>query len=465
MNIKTMLAAALCALAALPALAAPISEEEAREIAVEAYLYSYPLVTMELTRRQVTNVASTGVKAGRGPANSLIHMRAYPDGSFRDVVRPNFDTLYSFIWLDLRREPMVISIPDNKERYYLMPLLDMWTEVFASPGSRTTGHGPHTFVVVAPGWGGKLPANMERIESPTPVALMAGRTQTNGVADYAAVHAFQDGMRIAPLSQWGKPQAPVTNKSIDASVDMKTPPKVQANALPASAFFKLAADLMRQHAPHGGDQPILARMKRLGIEPGRPFELKAQDPMVQRALEAAVPQGQKMMGAKLGRLAQRINGWIMPTENLGNFGNSYLTRAAIAVVGLGANAPEDSMYAFAFADADNKPLNGEARYAITFAKGELPPARAFWSVTLYDNQSFPVPNPQQRYAIGSADAPKANEDGSVTLYVQTASPGADKESNWLPAPPGPFNLTLRAYYPKQSMLSGEWQMPAVRKAD
>lgn len=472
MNIRTSLAACgalALAMLALPALAAPapMLEHEVREIAVEAYLYTYPLVTMELTRRQVTNVAAAGQAPGRGPMNTLVHLRAYPPGSYRDVVRPNFDTLYSLAWIDVKREPMIVSIPDNKGRYYLVPMLDMWTEVFASPGSRTSGHGARHIALVAQGWRGKLPAGVERIEAPTTTVLMPGRTLTMGAADYPAVHAFQDGMRVTPLSRWGKRQGVIANPALDPGIDMKTPPKVQVNALPAGQFFRLAADLMRQYPAHVTDHPVLARLKRIGIEAGKPFDLATQDPMVQRALEQAVGQAQKMMAAQPLRLAPAIKGWVMPTENIGNFGNSYLTRAAIAMAGLGANPPEDSVYAFAYVDGDGKPLNAAARYTITFGKDGMPPVRAFWSVTLYDSAGFPVENALQRHAIGDKDALKPNGDGTTTLYVQAGSPGPELESNWLPAPgQGPFNLILRAYYPSQAILSGQWQMPpVVRKAD
>jgi hypothetical protein len=450
---------------ALGAHADPISEQEAYEIGVEAYVYAYPLVTMELTRRQVTNVPRTGLVQGRGPMNSLIHVREYPDGAYRDVVRPNFDTLYSFAWLDLEREPMIISVPDNQGRYYLMPLLDMWTDAFAAPGSRTTGDGARTFAVVAPGWHGKLPAGVERIDAPTPIVLLAGRTQTNGSSDYDAVHTFQDGMRVTPLSRWGKPPLTPVDGPVDASVDMKTPPMKQVNNLTAADFYRSAARLMGQYAPHPTDYSILERMKRIGLEPGKPFELAQADPVVRRALERAAPDGLKLLMAKLGRLAPRNNGWMMPTENIGVYGNDYLMRAAIALVGLGANPPEDAVYAIAYTDTEGKPLNGATPYAIRFSKGELPPARAFWSVTAYDRDGFPIPNPQQRYALGDRDKLKYDADGSLTLYFQAGSPGAALESNWLPVPAGPFNLILRAYSPQPAVLTGAWLPPGVRKVE
>lgn len=463
--LRSVAAAAGMAVVATAAQAGPVSEQEAYEIGVAAYVYTYPLVTMETMRKQVTNVAGSGQVRGRAPMNELAHIRTYPPGEYRDIVRPNFDTLYSFAWVDLAHEPVIVSTPDNRGRYFLMPLMDMWTDVFAAPGSRTTGDGPHSFALVAPGWRGKLPAGVERIDAPTPVVMVVGRTQTNGEADYAAVHVFQDGMRMTPLSQWGKPREAPAAAIIDPAVDTTTPPKRQVDAMPPAHFFALAAALMGRHAPHVTDQAILARMKRIGLEPGKPFELAKASPEVQRALLRAAPDGMKLMAGKVARLAPRVNGWMVSPENIGVYGNSYLTRAAVALTGLAANPPEDSMYAISYMDIDGKPLNGKAAYTLRFSKEELPAVRAFWSVTAYDSEAFPVLNPLKRYALGDRDQLQYGADGSLTLYIQAGSPGAALESNWLPVPAAPFNLTLRAYHPQAGMLNGSWQPPGVRKVD
>ena len=443
------------------AFASPVSEQEAYEIGVEAYLYAYPLVTMEVTRKQVTNVPRSGLALGRGPMNVLTHWRSYPDSNYRDIVRPNFDTLYSMAWLDLSREPLILTLPASPNRYYLAPLLDMWTDVFAAPGSRTTGNDAHSFALTAPGWKGKLPPGVERIAAPSPVIMMGGRTQTNGVADYSAVQAFQDGMQVTPLSRWGKPQQAPMAAAVDSAIDMKTPPMKQVNALPAAAFFRMAAQLMGRYGTHSTDQSVLARMQRIGLQPGKPFDLEHADPALRHGLERAVPDALKLMFAKLPRLAPRVNGWMMATENFGVYGNSYLTRATVALIGLGANPPEDSVYALSNTDAAGKPLNGKSAYAIHFNKDEIPPARAFWSLTVYDRDGFPVANPIGRYALGDRDALKYDADGSLTLYLQSNSPGPELESNWLPTGGDAFNLTMRIYYPKAAVLAGAWQPPGV----
>lgn len=440
--------------------ASPIAEEQAYEIGVEAYTYLYPLVLMDVTRRQAANV-EPGKTLGRAPMNAFAHFRAFPPAEFRDVVRPNFDTLYSTAWLDLTKEPVVVSAPDTQGRYYMLPMLDMWTDVFAVPGKRTTGTGAGRFAVVPPGWRGTLPEDVQRIDAPTPFVWIIGRTQTNGEKDYAAVNRVQDGYTITPLSQLGKAPQPVKAK-IDPTVDMKTPPMTQVSSMSAGKFFSYAAELLKVNPPHITDQPMVARMRRIGIDVGKSFDLGKADAAVQRGLERAAPDALKAMQAKFPTLARVVNGWQMITD-LGVYGNNYLKRAAIALFGLGANLPEDAIYPVNIGDSDGKPLTGANQYALRFAKSEIPPVTAFWSVTLYDQDGFPTANDLKRNAIGDRDALKFNPDGSLDVYIQHVSPGAEKESNWLPAPSGNFNLLLRLYAPKASMVDGSWVPPAVKR--
>ena len=447
-----------------PAIAAnrPVSEQEAFEIGVEAYQYFYPLISMDITRRVTTNVEA-GVKPGLGPMNAFHHFRAYPTAEFREVVRPNFDTLYSVAWLDLTNEPMIVSAPDTQARYYLLPMLDMWSDVFASPGKRTSGTGAAHWAVVPKGWEGSLPASVDRIDAPTPYVWIIGRTQTNGPKDYEAVHAVQDGYAVTPLSQWGQKARPVAFTP-DPTVDMKTPPLTQINTMPADKYFSYGATLMAMHAPHATDWSILARLKRLGIEPGRGFDFAKATPAVKAGLDRAVAAGLQGMKDKTPTLAKVVNGWQMNTDTMGVYGNFYLKRAIVAMVGLGANQPEDAVYPLCVADAEGQPLTGENDYVLHFAKNELPPVGAFWSVTMYDAEGFQVANPLHRFAIGDRDALKYNADGSLDLYIQSRSPGVEKESNWLPSPAtGVLGVTMRLYAPKPQVLDGRWAPPAVTR--
>jgi hypothetical protein len=337
----------------------------------------------------------------------------------------------------------------------------MWTDVFAVPGKRTSGTKPGNFAVVPPGWSGALPEGIERINAPTPYVWIIGRTQTNGPKDYDTVHKIQDGYRITPLSQWGK-QPSATRAEIDSTVDMKTPPLVQVNSMPAGKYFSYAAELMKVNPPHITDWSTIARLKRLGLEPGKSFDFAKADPVVQNALEQATTEGLKVMKEKLPTLARVVNGWQMNTDTMGVYGDYYLKRAIVALVGLGANQPADAIYPLNVTDADGRPVDGSNKYVLHFSKEQLPPVDAFWSLTMYDSQGFPGANSLNRFAIGDRDDLKYNDDGSLDLYIQHESPGMDKESNWLPAPTGPLGLTLRLYAPKAQALDGRWVPPPVK---
>ena len=448
-----------------PALAAPaqaIREDEAHALAVNAYLYFYPLVTMDITRLQLTN-QQPGPGSLGGPMNHFANIEAFPTADMRVVVRPNFDTLYSSGWLDLTKEPVVVSAPDTGGRYYLLPMLDMWTDVFASPGWRTTGTAAGNFLVTPPGWSGSVPTDFTGISAPTPYVWIIGRTKTDGPADYDTVHKIQAGYKITPLSQWGKEPVEPEFKP-DPSVDMKTPPKIQVDTMPAAKYFAYAAELLKLQPPHVTDQPIIAQLKRAGFEVGKSFDLDKADPAVKQAFESAPQDAQKLMAWKMPTLSRVANGWGMNTDTMGVYGNYYLKRALVAQLGLGANLPEDAIYPLNLVDFDGHPLDGANDYSIHFDKGEIPPVQAFWSITLYDNDGFQVANPLNRFAVSSWMPFKFNADGSLDLYFQNESPGADKEANWLPAPKGPYNLTMRLYAPKSDALTGKWNPPPVVKS-
>ena len=438
-----------------------ITPEAAHAIAVDAYLYFYPLVTMDITRQQSVNVAP-GKEFGKGPMNMFVNIPAYPPADMKVVVRPNFDTLYSVAWLDLTKEAQVVSAPDTHGRFYLLPMLDMWSDVFASPGWRTTGTQPGNFLVTPPGWIGTVPDGFTQIAAPTPYVWIIGRTKTDGPADYAAVHEIQAGLKVTALSQWGKSAQPVKFE-IDPTVDMKTPPKVAVDTMTADKYFTYAAELMKLQPPHSTDQPIIAQMKRIGIEPGKSFDFAKLDPVIQSALASAPEDAQQLMKWKVPTVARVANGWSMNTDTMGVYGNYYLKRAIVTQLGLGANLPEDAIYPLNLGDAGGKPLDGANKYTIHFDKDATPPVNAFWSITLYDSDGFQVANVLNRFAVSSWMPFKYNADGSLDLYFQNENPGADKEANWLPAPKGAFNVCMRLYGPKSDALTGKWNPPAVTK--
>lgn len=473
MQMKTplLLAATLAALAAAQAapgatLAAPPSAsapttDEAYEIGREAYDFLFPIVLMELTRQQFTNVAHVGDGFGvHAPMNAFGHAPTFPPAGAHMVVRPNFDTLYSIVWLDVAKEPMVVSTGDMGDRYFLLPLMDMWTDVFASPGTRTTGAKAQAFAVVAPGWKGALPAGVSRIESPTSVVWIIGRIQTNGAKDYANVHALQAGVKATPLSQWGKPHQDAVG-AVDPAVDMKVPPKLQMGQMPAERFYSLGAGLMSRYGVHLQDQTILPRLVRIGIIPGRPFDWSALPAATREALSRAAADGHAALAASGLDRGEAKGGWRYQLAAMGSYGADYHQRAVVAQNGLGANLKEDAVYPSTSADADGQALDGVHRYQLHFNKADLPPVRAFWSLTLYDKEGFQVANAQNRFAIGDRDELAYNPDGSLDLVIQADDPGPGR--NWLPAPKTPFNLSFRAYWPKAEILDGTWRLPPVRR--
>jgi len=431
-------------------------------LATDAYIYGYPLVTMEMTRRVITNVAS--VAGTRGPMGQFIKLRQYPDASFRDVTAPNADTLYTTAFIDVGKDPWVLSIPDMKDRYFLMPMLDGWTNVFQVPGKRTTGTGTQTYAITGPGWKGTLPPGVKEYKSPTGIVWILGRIYCTGTPeDYAAVHALQDQFALVPLSSYGKPYTPPAG-TVDPSIDMKTAVREQVNRMDAVSYFNLLAQLMKANPPAAADAPELTKFAKIGLVPGKDFDASKLDAdFVKRIPQVAFDR--IMLQFKVGKSIRNINGWMYDSET-GVYGTDYLNRAFVAAIGLGANRIQDAVYPTSLKDAEGKAYDGANKYVIHIPKGQLPPVRGFWSVTMYDANYFFVANPINRYSISARQNLKANPDGSIDLYVQNQSPGADKESNWLPAPKDKFILMLRMYWPNEkppSIINGVWKPPAVKK--
>ncbi len=438
-----------------------ISEKEATELGVQAYIYGYPLVTMEMTRRVMTNVATP--QGSHAPMGQFLLMRKYPDASFRDVTAPNADTLYSTAWLNLSKEPYVLSLPDMDGRYFLMPMLSGWTDVFQVPGKRTTGTKPQTYALTGPGWNGKLPEGMQELKSPTNMVWILGRTYCTGTAeDYKACHAIMDQYKLVPLSAYGKPYTPPTGK-VDPAVDMKTPVREQVHKMDAVAYFSLLAQLMKENPPAKEDGPMLEKMAKIGLVPGKEFD----GSKLPAAAAKTIPgEAQKQIMGHFKTAGSDINGWIFTTK-AGLYGTDYLQRAFITAIGLGANRPQDAVYPTSEVDAAGKPYSGENKYVLHFEKGLAPPADAFWSITMYNGEYFFVENPLNKYTVSPRNKLKYNADGSLDIYIQNESPGKEQEANWLPAPKGKFVLMMRLYWPKESppsILDGTWKPPAVKLA-
>lgn len=430
----------------------------AEAIGVEGYIYVYPLVLMDVTRRQMTNTEHVSHTPWRMPPDTFLNAAEFPPAEFRVVVRPNFDTLYSSAFLDLRAEPRIISVPAAAGNYYLLPMYDMFGEVFACPGTRTTGDGAGEFAVVGPGWSGELPPGVHRYDAPTRWVWIIGRTEAS-VDTYDKVHAFQAGLRITPLSQWGRAPTTVVG-AVDPSIDDVTEPLRSVFEMDAASFFGYASRLLGEHGPHSHDYPVLDRLARIGFRVGEVFDLATVDEDVQAALVRAVPAARQKIVARQKELGITVNGWRLSIENMGTYGTDYLQRACVELIGLGANLPEDALYPLTYVDVDGNPLTGQKRYVWHLDKGALPPVNAFWSLTVYDAEGFQVANVLDRFAIGDRDALTFNADGSLDIFIQYERP-TEGPSNWLPAPEGEFNLTARLYSPKSEALDGSWVPPAI----
>jgi len=429
----------------------------------EVYVYGFPMIMMDLTKETSTAVSKPGEFTA--PVNQFSVMTHYPDASFRAVARTGLDTLFACAWADLDKEPLVLSVPDTRDRYYVIALFDMWSNVFASIGKRTTGTGTGNFLIAGPGWQStQQPANIKQIfRSPTRFVWVNGQMQANGQKDYEVVNTLQKQYKLTPLSSWGQPYTPA-EMPVAAGVDAKTPPLEQVQKMDAAAFFGRLAQLMKDNPPASADTSMIAKLKDIGIEPKQDFDITKVDPNVAQGLQRAM--------ATFGILEKAItslkteNGWIVIPKDFANYGTDYTTRAGIALVGLGGIQPPDVVYPTAFLDGNDKPLDSVNRYVLHFEKGQTPPTNATWSVAMYDPKGFYMPNVINRYNLAPWMPLKYNADGSLDIYIQASSPGADKEANWLPTPAnGSFNLTVRDYWPTEAVLDGTYKLPPVKRVE
>jgi hypothetical protein len=437
--------------------------DDLAQAAVGAYIFAYPLVLMDVTREHLTAVPRPTNR--QAPVNQFAHSPGFPDHTFESVVSPNVDALYSTAWLDLSEEPVILSVPDTGDRYYLMQILDGWTNVLASPGTRTTGSGAGAFAITGPGWNGTLPEDVQAFASPTSMAWIIGRTETKGTVDYDAVHALQARYTLTPLNAWGTSYTPPSNVPVDPAADTATAPPDQLAGMSAADFWMRFAAVMIGNPPMADDAPMVALLGQLGIKPGQPLAWEALSPRQLAALETGVAMGLQQIEAVARQpTADLQNGWAI-FYRLGTYGTNYMLRAAIAWLGLGANLPEDGLYPTTRVDSDGQPLHGTNQYVLRFAADEIPPVDGFWSLTMYNDRQHFVDNPIRRYAIRDGDPLVFGDDGSLEILVQHDSPGPDLEANWLPAPPDAFNLMLRLYWPRPEVLDGSWVPPAVTRVE
>ena len=435
-----------------------IREEQAYTLGTAAFLWGFTM--NELYRVRSVHVDKQGV-----PVNTFLHNREVTTAEIarkQGVVRPNSATLYSMAWLDLSIEPIVLEFPPIPDHYFTFNYVD-WFQKTENLSNTTVGRAGGAYAFVGPHWNGALPADMHRVGVASDTVWMIARIEVKGSADVKNVHAIQDKYSLTALRQFvaGKRNT-VGNNSYEKwpAYDVSEPLN----------WFTLLNEGLRRNPPQGGDLAMLGLFETLQIGPHKTFDAGKLDPATQAGLRRALAIGPHILADDFKRrLGQTFNGWQI-TKDLGSWltPDTYqidiLRRSAIAKEAQPGQASSEAMYPIAYVDAEGRPLTGANRYVLRFAKGQLPPANAFWSLTMYDADGFPIDNPINRNQIGTYDTLAPDADGAVTIYIQHASPGSDKEGNWLPAPTGSFNVVLRLYSPASAARNLDWVPPAVQEA-
>ena len=437
--------------------------DETRAIAQEAYIYGYPAV--EGYKTLYAQAVDQGGANFKAPFNHIGNTASVFTPKDTAIITPNSDTPYSFVWMDLRTEPVVLTLPAvDAKRYYSVQLIDLYTHNFDYLGSRTTGNTGGNFLIAGPGWQGGKPVNVARvIRSETNLAYALYRTQLFDESDLANVRTIQLGYKVQTLSTFlGQPAPP--------AAPVVAWPKPEDGMTDTAALFRYLSFLLAFAPTHPSEKDLMERFARIGVGPGLPFDERKLAPDKRKALEAGIASGKAQFAefkkTKVDTLEVSSGDFFGTREHLNN---NYLYRYSGAVLGIYGNAADEAYYTGYFVDANGQPLDASAnKYVLRFEKGKLPPAGAFWSLTMYDGKSkLLVDNPLNRYLINSTMTDKLNRDldGAITLNVQKDSPGKDAEANWLPAPNGPFYAVMRLYMPTPEVVRGEWKRPLLVKID
>ena len=450
-SVRPRVVLALLLILALLATGCGAGQPSPLETATDAYIYGYPLVLMYYTRQ-------TSVATGQAAINHFVNAPTLLGPAYRNVVRPNNDTLYSQSFLDLTSGPMVLHVPDTTGSFYVMQIMDAWSNTFADPGTRTTGSSAQDFAIVGPDWNTPLPPTLKVLASPTNMVWILGRTQvvanlppqgSCAAIDYATVHNIQQGYSLTPLG--GPP-----NPGLAPAPASLTPPQ-QVAALSGVEFFQILSTLMRDYPAPKQDEAALSRFASIGFVPGADFRPPAS---IIDDINAAPAAALAKMNAAWQAVGQKENGWDVMRSGIGTYGTDYLTRGAVAVGLFAANLPQDAIYAQTYSDQNGNPLSGASDYVIMLSP--VPPVGGFWSVTLYDADGYFIQNGICRYAIHSTDQAISGQSTVRLLLQQNPPTDPSQMGYWLPTPPGSFNLMLRMYWPLADALGGTWQPPPVQ---
>ncbi|WP_248730380.1 DUF1254 domain-containing protein [Pseudomonas sp. MWU13-2517] len=432
---------------------------EARAIAKEAYLYGYPVV--EMYKTLYTQAVDKGGANFKAPFNHIGNTAQVVTPKDTAIPTPNPDTPYSFVWMDLRKEPQVLTLPKIEDnRYYSVQLIDLYTQNIAYLGTRSTGNNGGHFMIAGPDWKGQQPVDIDRvIYSESNIAYALYRTQLFDEKDLGKVKQIQSGYKVQPLSGYVKQPAPAKVAKIEW-------PKPMATMTEGPQLFRYLNFMLSFASPQDSEKDLLARFAKIGIAPGAPFKVNQLTAEQRKALEDGIADGKAEFAAfKKDKIDthQVSHGDLFGSRD--RLKNNYLYRYAGANLHMFGNSPDEAAYLTYSVDSEGKPANGARHsYTVHFAKDQLPPADAFWSLTMYEAKTkLLVPNHKKRYLLNSRMLPnfKLDADGGLTLALQHHEPPKAEQSNWLPAPPGPFYAVLRIYLPKPEVANGQWQLPPL----
>ena len=435
------------------------SPGEARAIAKEAYLYGFPVVQMYKTL--YTQAVDKGGAHFKAPFNRIDNSAQVLTPKDTAITTPNVDTPYSFVWMDLRKEPLVLTLPKIEDnRYYSVQLIDLYTQNFAYLGTRSTGNNGGHYMIAGPDWKGQQPVDIDRVVySESNIAYALYRTQLFDDKDLGKLKQIQSGYKVQALSSYVKQPAP-------ANVPKIQWPKPMATMTEGPQLFRYLNFMLAFAAPQDSEKDLLARFAKIGIAPGAPFKVNQLTAEQRKALEDGIADGRAEFAAfkKTKVDTHQVTGADLYGSR-DHLQNNYLYRYAGAELGMFGNSSDEAAHLSYVIDSEGKPANGARHsYTVHFAKDQLPPADAFWSLTMYDAKTKSlVPNHKKRYLINSQMLPtlKLDADGGLTLALQHHEPPKAEQSNWLPAPPGPFYAVLRIYLPKPEVASGQWKLPAL----
>jgi hypothetical protein len=426
-------------------------EELAYTTGVQAFIYSYPLLHVNQFRYMFGSPDSPRFS---GPANQLNHSRKLASSQEATAASPNNDTLYTLAFIDLSEQPVRMDTPEMGDRYYTVQLSDFYASNFGDIGTRHNGGARGKYLIVGPEWQGNIPSDITQVyRSPTPWAIVLLRILVDNQKEFEAVHMLQDKFKLKTLD--GKSLPPFDSARL---------PSVPEASNPAQVWSVINRELTT-NPPPASDRPLVDQFAAVGIGPGQPQDISLLDPAVQRGLTRAAKTGMQIVSAAADRIGggKTLNGWSYAKADVGRYGTDYLYRAGVTRMGLVANDPIEATYLSLYVDADGKPLNGSGDYKLHFTADNLPPAKAFWSVTLYDRKTYSlVDNVIDRFSIGDrTDGIEYEEDGSLNIYIGQTMPVPERKANWLPAPEGDFYLLMRIYLPEVAVAEQTWEPPAL----